>query len=80
MKLTAKTIDTINLRLEKVKEFITVNNGEDLDNIKDELFEIVQQRGYRFLSVGFLSLSHRFCCGVFCCFSVCVSFSLEGAG
>lgn len=31
MKLTAKTIDTINLRLEKVKEFITVNNGEDLD-------------------------------------------------
>ena len=43
MKLTAKTIDIINLRLEKVKEFITVNNGEDLDNIKDELFEIVQQ-------------------------------------
>jgi len=43
MKLTAKTIDTINLRLEKVKEFITVNNGADLDNIKDELFEIVQQ-------------------------------------
>ena len=43
MKLTAKTIDTINLRLEKVKEFITVNNGADLDNIKYELFEIVQQ-------------------------------------
>ena len=43
MKLTAKTIDTINLRLEKVKKFITVNNGADLDNIKDELFEIVQQ-------------------------------------
>ena len=43
MKLTAKTIDTINLRLEKVKEFITVNNEADLDNIKDELFEIVQQ-------------------------------------
>ena len=43
MKLTAKTINTINLRLEKVKEFIAVNNGLDLDNIKDELFEIVQQ-------------------------------------
>ena len=43
MKLTAKTINTINLRLEKVKELINVNNGADLDNIKDELFEIVQQ-------------------------------------
>ena len=43
MKLTAKTIDTINLRLEKVKEFIALNNGADLDNIKDELYEIVQQ-------------------------------------
>ena len=43
MKLTAKTIDAINLRLEKVKEFIAINNGADLDNIKDELYEIIQQ-------------------------------------
>lgn len=43
MKLTAKTIDTINLRLEKVKKFIAVNNGSDLEHIKDELYEIVQQ-------------------------------------
>jgi hypothetical protein len=43
MKLTAKTIDTINLRLEKVKKFISVNNGADLEHIKDELYEIVQQ-------------------------------------
>ena len=43
MKLTAKTIDVINLRLEKVKEFITENNGANLENIKDELYEIVQQ-------------------------------------
>ena len=43
MKLTTKTIDTINFRLEKIKEFIVANNGADLDNIKDELFEIVQQ-------------------------------------
>ena len=35
MKLTAKTIDTIKLRLENVKDFITVNNWEDLENIKD---------------------------------------------
>jgi|TARA_B110001452_G_scaffold9015_1_gene7837 hypothetical protein len=43
MKLTAKTIDVINLRLEKVKEFIAENNGANLENIKDELYEIVQQ-------------------------------------
>jgi len=43
MKLTTKTIDTINFRLEKIKEFIVANNGADLDNIKDELYEIVQQ-------------------------------------
>ena len=43
MKLTAKTIDSINLWLENVKDLISVNNGADLDNIKDELFEIVQQ-------------------------------------
>ena len=43
MKLTTKTIDAINLRLEKVKEFIAINNGVDLENIKDELYEIVQQ-------------------------------------
>jgi hypothetical protein len=43
MKLTTKTIDTINLRLDKIKEFIVANNGADLDNIKDELYEIVQQ-------------------------------------
>ena len=39
MKLTAKTIDAINLRLESQK-FIAINNGSDIDNIKDELYEI----------------------------------------
>ena len=43
MKLTAKTIDDINLRLGKVKKFIYLNNGLDLENIKDELYEIIQQ-------------------------------------
>ena len=43
MKLTTKTKDAINLRLEKVKEFIAINNGADLDNIKDEPYEIIQQ-------------------------------------
>ena len=43
MKLTTKTIDAINLRLEKIKKFISLNNGADIDNIKDELYEIIQQ-------------------------------------
>jgi hypothetical protein len=43
MKLTTKTIDAITLRLEKIKKFISLNNGADIDNIKDEIYEIVQQ-------------------------------------
>ena len=43
MKLTTNAIDAINLRLEKIKKFISLNNGLDLENIKDELYEIVQQ-------------------------------------
>lgn len=43
MKLTTNTIDAINLRLEKIKKFISLNNGLDLESIKDELYEIVQQ-------------------------------------
>ena len=43
MKLPTNTIDAINLRLEKIKKFISLNNGLDLENIKDELYEIVQQ-------------------------------------
>tara|TARA_B100000780_G_C21105897_1_gene446561 strand:- start:1722 stop:1895 length:174 start_codon:yes stop_codon:yes gene_type:complete len=43
MKLTTKTIDEISLRLEKVKKLVSLNNGSDIDNIKDELYEIVQQ-------------------------------------
>ena len=43
MKLTTNTIDAINLRLEKIKKFISLNNGLDLENIKEALYEIVQQ-------------------------------------
>ena len=43
MKLTTNTIDAINLRLEKIKKFVSLNNGLDLENIKDELYEIIQQ-------------------------------------
>tara|TARA_B110000444_G_C18700869_1_gene528896 strand:+ start:408 stop:581 length:174 start_codon:yes stop_codon:yes gene_type:complete len=43
MKLTSNTIDDINLRLEKVQKLISLNNGTDLEKIKDELYEIVQQ-------------------------------------
>jgi hypothetical protein len=43
MKLNSNTIGDINLRLEKVQKLISLNNGTDLGNIKDELYEIVQQ-------------------------------------
>jgi hypothetical protein len=43
MKLNSNTIGDINLRLEKVQKLISLNNGNDLENIKDELYEIVQQ-------------------------------------
>ena len=43
MKLTSNTINDINMSLEKIKKFISLNNGLDLENIKDELYEIVQQ-------------------------------------
>ena len=43
MKLTTNTIDAINLRLEKIKKIISINNGLDLENIKDKIYEIVQQ-------------------------------------
>jgi|TARA_Y100000389_G_scaffold204438_1_gene256956 hypothetical protein len=43
MKLNSNTIGDINLRLEKVQKLISLNNGTDLENIKDELYEIVQQ-------------------------------------
>ena len=43
MKLTSNTIDDINLRLEKVQKLISLNNGTDLEKVKDELYEVVQQ-------------------------------------
>ena len=43
MKLNSNTIGDINLRLEKVQKLISLNNGTDLEKIKDELYEIVQQ-------------------------------------
>ena len=42
MKLTSNTINDINVSLEKIKKFISLNSGADLDNIKDELYEIIQ--------------------------------------
>jgi DNA-binding transcriptional MerR regulator len=42
MKLTSNKINDINMSLEKIKKFISLNSGADLDNIKDELYEIIQ--------------------------------------
>jgi hypothetical protein len=43
MQLTPKTIDSINSKLKNVKKLIDLNSGSDIENIKDELYEIVQQ-------------------------------------
>ena len=43
MKLNSKILQSINLRLEKVQKLISLNNGTDLEKVKDELYEVVQQ-------------------------------------
>ena len=43
MQLTPKTIDSINSKLKNVKKLIDLNSGSDIEIIKDELYEIVQQ-------------------------------------
>ena len=43
MKLNSKILHSINLRLEKVQKLISLNNGTDLEKVKDELYEVVQQ-------------------------------------
>ena len=43
MQLTPKTIESINSKLNTVKKLIDLNIGGDIEIIKDELYEIVQQ-------------------------------------
>ncbi len=43
MQLTPKTIESINSKLKNVKKLIDLNSGSDIEIIKDELYEIVQQ-------------------------------------
>jgi|TARA_B110000305_G_scaffold235076_1_gene294140 hypothetical protein len=43
VKLNSKILQSINLRLEKVQKLISLNNGTDLEKVKDELYEVVQQ-------------------------------------
>jgi|TARA_B110001450_G_scaffold23194_1_gene20706 hypothetical protein len=43
MQLTPKTIESINSKLNTVKKLINLNSGGDIEIIKDELYEIVQQ-------------------------------------
>lgn len=43
MQLTPKTIESINSKLNTVKKLIDLNSEGDIEIIKDELYEIVQQ-------------------------------------
>ena len=43
MQLTPKTIESINSKLNNIKKLINLNSGGDIEIIKDELYEIIQQ-------------------------------------
>lgn len=43
MKLTEKTIKSVVLRLKNTKSMIVANNGNQIENIKDELYDILQE-------------------------------------
>lgn len=43
MKLAPKTIASISKKLKKVASIINVNNGSQIEDIKDELYDIIQE-------------------------------------
>ena len=43
MKLAPKTIASISKKLKKVASIIDVNNGSQIEDIKDELYDIIQE-------------------------------------
>ena len=43
MKLSPKTIKSISLRLANVKTMLIANNSNQLQKIKDELYEIIHE-------------------------------------
>ena len=43
MKLAPKTINSISLRLKKIKTILTENNSTKLDEMKEELYEIIHE-------------------------------------
>lgn len=43
MKLSPKTIKSISLRLANVKTMLIANNSNQMEKIKDELYEIIHE-------------------------------------
>ena len=43
MKLASKTINSISLRLAYIKTMLMSNNSNQLEKIKDELYEIIHE-------------------------------------
>ena len=43
MKLSPKTIKSISLRLANVKTMLIANNSNQMEKIKDELYEIIYE-------------------------------------
>ena len=43
MKLSPKTIKSISLRLANVKTMLIANNSNQIEKIKDELYEIIHE-------------------------------------
>ena len=43
MKLASKTINSISLRLAYIKTMLMANNSNQLEKIKDELYEIIHE-------------------------------------
>jgi len=43
MKLAPKTMKSISLKLKHIKSMLAINNGTQIEDIKNELYDIIQE-------------------------------------
>jgi hypothetical protein len=43
MKLAPKTMKSISLKLKHIKNMLAINNGTQIEDIKNELYDIIQE-------------------------------------
>lgn len=43
MKLAPKTVNSISLKLKHIKNMLAINNGTQIEDIKNELYDIIQE-------------------------------------